>query len=151
MKKFILGFLIGSLIFGGSVFARDKIVDFSEASVELLNEIVRKVWFQLDDKAVRDDTPSYEFHDTDTNKAFMIHYDSAATTDWVWALYYGQDYVGSTFNIDATYRKPFLGFAATGGVFMPYIKTGTTQAAAGAVTGEIFADSDDGFTLKIAQ
>ena len=154
MKKFVIGFLLGSLIFGGIAIAREKIVDFSEASIPILNNLLNEIWNAIGNKGdvvIKDDTPSQEFHDRDNNKAFMFHYDSGAKEDWVFALYYGQDYEGSDFNIDSAYRKPFLGFGSTGGVFMPYIKTGATQVAAGAVKSEIWADSDIEYTLKLGQ
>jgi len=38
-----------------------------------------------------------------------------------------------------------------GGVHIPNMKTGTTQALAGAVAGELWADSDDAYTVKFGQ
>lgn len=149
--RFITGFVIGALIFGGIAIARDKVVDFSEDSIPALNSILNKLWYAVDDRTIRDDTPYLEWHDVDANKAFMIHVDFEDDCDWIWALYIGTNYDGEDFNVSATYRKPFLGFNATGSVFMPYVKTGATQAAAGAVAGELWADSDIEYTLKLGQ
>jgi len=54
MTKFIIGFLLGALIFGGVLFARESVVDFSEESVPVFNELIlRKLWFGIDDLQVR--------------------------------------------------------------------------------------------------
>lgn len=39
--------------------------------------------------------------------------------------------------------------ASDGGIHMPNMKTGTTQGGAGAIAGELWADSDDGYTVKL--
>lgn len=54
MKKIIIGFLIGFFICSGSVFAREKLVNFSKESIPVFNEnILRPLWFAIDDLKVR--------------------------------------------------------------------------------------------------
>ena len=151
MRKFILGFLMGSLIFGGAIFAREKIVDFSETSVELLNEMIRKIWYAIEDKIIQDSTPSLEYLDTDDNKGVMVHVDFDDTANKVYAIYYGTNYIGSDFDISTTYRKPVFGIGLTGEIFAPYMATGTDQADAGAEKGELYVDENDGFSIKMGQ
>ena len=151
MRKFILGFLIGSLIFGGAVIAREQLVDFSEDSISTLNEIIRKIWYALEDKVIKDTTPSLEYLDINDNKAVVVHVDFDDTANKIYAIYYGTDYVGSNFNISTTYRKPIFGLGSTGEIFAPYMATGTDQADAGAEKGEMYVDENDGFSIKMGQ
>lgn len=150
MRKFILGIIVGSLIFGGAVLARDYLVDFSEESIPAFNNLIRKIWYALEDKIIRDTTPSLEYLDIDGNKAVMVHVDFDDTGNKIYAIYYGTNYKGENFNISSTYRKPVFGIGSVGEIFTPYIATGTNQADADAEKGEIYWDTDDN-VLRLGQ
>ncbi len=151
MKKLIIGFLLGALFFGGATLARETLVDFSKDSISIFNDMIRRIWFAIDDETIRGSTPFLEWHDIDNNKSYMVHVDFEGTEDWTWALYEGVNLEGSTFDVHSTRRKPIIGITSTGGIILPYIASGNTQALAGAVTGEIWADADDSYSLKLGQ
>lgn len=53
MKRFIVGFLLGSMLASGVVYAKEYLSDFDKNSVVVLNEELRLIWAELREHETR--------------------------------------------------------------------------------------------------
>lgn len=110
-----------------------------------------------DDLYLEDIHPGLVFStvDGEVGAAYALHFHYG--TQYPFALWYGtidenSAFVGGGFPLlyaDADYV--YFPNGIGGAVKMVDMKTGATQAAAGAVTDELWADDDDGYTVKLGQ
>ena len=76
------------------------------------------------------------------NKA--IRFRNAADNAWKWVLNFSDEdilYLGA--------GGDGVKIQTDGGVLMPGLKSGTDQANAGAAAGELYADENDDYTIKL--
>lgn len=112
--------------------------------------------FRLSDDLYLEDThPGLVFSNINDRVAYAIHFHYG--TNYPFAIWYGTinsdgGFVGGGFPLmyaDKTYV--YFPRGVGGSIKTPNMKTGTTQEAAKAIAGELWADSDDGYTIKLGQ
>lgn len=151
---------LGDVAADGLTLDEDETINWSPADTadESIHwDSVTHDYRMSDDLYLEDNHPGLVWSNTDSSTGFALHYHYG--TAYPFALFYGTIDGDGGFHVSGmgvplmytTESYVYFPKGVGGNINTPDIKIGTTQAAAGATTGDLWVDTDDNYIVKLGQ